>query len=114
RSRVDRNRRLRLPPTRFRYRTRSGARPPASLSVERDDDLAGGAALLGVCQRLEGLVERERVVNERAEVAGVVEGGQLAQLGAVGLHEQERVTHASLAGLRVDLAAQHAHYDAHE
>src|ERR687898_2413453 len=66
----------------------------AALSVERDDDLAVGAALLDVRQRLEGLVERERLVDERAEVAGVVEGGQLAQLGTVGLHEQERVAHA--------------------
>jgi hypothetical protein len=64
------------------------------LSVERDDDLAVGAALLDVRQRLEGPVERERLVDERAEVADVVEGGQLAQLGAVGLHEQKRVGHA--------------------
>jgi hypothetical protein len=63
------------------------------LSVECDDDLAVGAALLGVCQRLEGLVKWEGLVDDRAEVAGVVEGGQLAQLGAVGLHEQERVAH---------------------
>jgi hypothetical protein len=66
----------------------------AALSVERDDDLAVGAALLYVRQRLEGLVERERPVDERAEVAGVVEGGKLAQLPAVGLHEQERVGQA--------------------
>ena len=66
----------------------------AALSVERADDLAVGAALLDVRQRLEGLVERERLVDERAEVAGVVEGGQLAQLPAVGLHEQKRVAHA--------------------
>src|SRR4051794_12034704 len=46
----------------------------AALSVERDDDLAIGAALLDVRQRLEGLVERERLVDERAEVARVVEG----------------------------------------
>jgi hypothetical protein len=52
------------------------------LSVERDDDLAVGAALLDVGKCLKGLVERERLVDERAEVAGVVEGGQLAQLGA--------------------------------
>ena len=52
------------------------------MSVERDDDLAVGAALLGVGQRFEGSVKRERLVDERAEVAGVVEGGQLAQLGA--------------------------------
>ena len=61
----------------------------SQLSVERDDDLAGGAALLGVGQRLGGLVKWERLVDDWAEVAGVVEGGQLAQLGAVGLHEQE-------------------------
>src|SRR3954453_4056512 len=66
----------------------------AALSVERDDDLAVGAALLDVRQRLEGLVEGERFVDERAEVARVVEGGQLAQLGAVGLHEQKRVARA--------------------
>ena len=66
----------------------------AALSVERDDDLAVGVAVLDVRQRLDGLVERERLVDERAEVAGVVEGGQLAQLRAVGLHEQERVAHA--------------------
>ena len=66
----------------------------AALSVERADDLAVGAALLDVRQRLEGPVERERLVDERAEVAGVVEGGQLAQLPAVGLHEQKRVAHA--------------------
>jgi hypothetical protein len=66
----------------------------AALSVVRDDDLAVGAALLDVRQRREGLVERERLVDERAQVAGVVEGGQLAQLGAVGLHEQKRVAHA--------------------
>ena len=41
----------------------------------------------------------ERVVDEWAEVAGVLEGGQLAQLGAVGLHEQKRVAHASLLRL---------------
>jgi hypothetical protein len=63
------------------------------LSVERDDDLAVGAALLDVGQRLEGLVKWEGRVDDRAEVAGVVEGGQLTQLGAVGLHEQERVAH---------------------
>jgi hypothetical protein len=45
-------------------------------------------AVLDVGQRLEGLVERERLVDDRAEVAGVVVDGQLAQLGAVGLHEQ--------------------------
>jgi hypothetical protein len=72
----------------------AGVGRQAALSVERDDDLAVGAALLDVHQRLEGLVERERLVDERAEVAGVVEGGQLAQLPAVGLHEQKRVAHA--------------------
>jgi hypothetical protein len=72
----------------------AGVGRQAALSVERDDDLAVGAALLDVRQSLEGLVERERLVDERAEVAGVVEGGQLAQLGAVGLHEQKRVGHA--------------------
>jgi hypothetical protein len=72
----------------------AGVGRQAALSVERDDDLAVGAALLDVRQRLEGLVERERLVDERAEVAGVVEGGQLAQLPAVGLHEQKRVAHA--------------------
>jgi hypothetical protein len=64
-----------------------------TVSVERDDDLAVGAALLDVRQRLESLVEGERLVDDRAEVAGVIEGGQLAQLGTVGLHEQERVAH---------------------
>ena len=64
------------------------------LSIERDDDLAVGVALLDVRQRLEGLVERERVVDDWAKVAGVVEGSELAQLGAVGLHEQKRVAHA--------------------
>jgi hypothetical protein len=59
------------------------------LSVECDDDLAVGAALLDVGQRVEGLVKWEGLVDDRAEVAGVVEGGQLAQLGTVGLHEQE-------------------------
>jgi hypothetical protein len=39
------------------------------LSVERDDDLAVGAALLDVCQRLEGLVEREGLVDDRAIAA---------------------------------------------
>lgn len=58
-----------------------------ALLVERDEDLAVGAALLDVRQRLEGLVERERLVDDGAEVAGVVEGGQLAQLPPVGLHE---------------------------
>jgi hypothetical protein len=62
-----------------------------ALSVERDDDLAVGAALLDVGERLEGLVERECLVDERAEVAGVIQGGQLAQLPAVGPHEQKRV-----------------------
>jgi hypothetical protein len=72
----------------------AGVGRQAALSVERDDDLAGGAALLDVRERVECLVERERLVDERAEVAGVVEGGQLAQLPAVGLHEQKRVAHA--------------------
>jgi hypothetical protein len=72
----------------------AGVGRQAALSVERDDDLAVGAALLDVRQRLERLVERERLVDERAQLAGVVEGGQLAQLGAVGLHEQERVAHS--------------------
>ena len=63
------------------------------LSVECDDDLAVAAALLNVGQRLEGLVKWECRVDDWVEVAGVVEGGQLAQLGAVGLHEQERVAH---------------------
>jgi hypothetical protein len=63
-------------------------------SIERDHDLAVGVALLDVRQRLEGLVERERVVDDWAKVAGVVEGSELAQLGAVGLHEQKRVAHA--------------------
>jgi hypothetical protein len=49
-----------------------------SASVERDDDLAVGAALLDVRQCLEGVVKRERLVDDRAEMAGVVEGGQLA------------------------------------
>jgi hypothetical protein len=65
----------------------TGVRRCSQLSVERDDDFAVGAALLGVCQRLEGLVEWECLVDDRAEVAGVVEGGEFAQLGAVGLHE---------------------------
>jgi len=64
------------------------------LSVERDDDLAIGAALLDVRQRLERLVKRKRLVDDGAELAGVVEGGEFAQLGAVGLHEQEGVAHA--------------------
>src|SRR5438552_13973010 len=72
----------------------AGVGRQAALSVERDDDLAVGATLLDVRQRLEGLVERERLVDERAEVAGVVEGAQLAQLPAVGLHEQKRVADA--------------------
>src|SRR5512133_1899215 len=76
------------------------------LSVECDDDLAVGAALLDVGQRLEGLVKWERLVDDRVQVAGVVEGGQLAQLGAVGLHEQERVAHSELPGLLVELSAQ--------
>src|SRR5512133_4037945 len=42
------------------------------LSIERDDDLAVGVALLDARQRLEGLVERERAVDDRAKVAGVV------------------------------------------
>src|SRR3954467_5194161 len=83
-------------------------------SVERDDDLAGGAALLDVGQRLEGLVEREGPGDDRAEVAGVVEHAQLTQLGSVGLHEQERVAHASLPGLLADLSAQQPHQDADE
>src|SRR5215207_9037000 len=84
------------------------------LSVECDDDLAGRAALLGVRQRVEGLVKRERLVDDRAEVAGVVKGGQLAQLSAVGLHEQERVAHSELPGLLVDLSAQQPHHDTNE
>jgi hypothetical protein len=55
------------------------------LSVERDDDLAVGAALLDVRQRLEGLVKGERRVDDRAEVAGVVQGRQFPQLAAGGL-----------------------------
>jgi hypothetical protein len=73
---------------------RQGGGRRSQWSVERDDNLAVGTALLDVRQGLEGLVERERLVDDRAQVAGVVEGGQLAQLGAVGLHEQERVAHA--------------------
>jgi hypothetical protein len=65
--------RLRLPPIRFRFRAIAGVGQQAALSVERDDDLAVGAALVDVRQRLEGLVERERRVDERAEVARVVE-----------------------------------------
>src|SRR5947207_2903546 len=84
------------------------------LSVERDDDLAGGPALLDIRQRLEGLLKWERLVDVRAEVAGVVEGGQLAQLGAVGLHEQKRVAHAELPRPPADLAAQQPHHDADE
>ena len=61
----------------------------SQLSVERDDDLAVGAALLDVRQCLEGLVKWERLVDDRAESAGVVKVGEFAQLGAVGLHEQE-------------------------
>ena len=105
---------MRLPPIRFRYRTHCGVGRQAALSVERDDDLAVRAALLDVRQRREGLVERERLVDDRAEVAGIVEGGQLAQLGAVGAHEQERVAHAELAGLFADLSAQQRHQDADE
>jgi hypothetical protein len=41
---------------------------------------------MGQC--LEGLLARERRVDEWAEVAGVVQGGQFAQLFAVGLREQ--------------------------
>src|SRR4051812_47339841 len=81
-----------------------GDRRRSRLSVERDDDLAVGAALLDVRQRFAGLVERERPVDDGAEVAGVVEGSELAQLGAVGLHPQERVAHAELAGLLADLS----------
>src|SRR5215203_4246139 len=84
------------------------------LSVEGDDDLAVGAALLDVGQRLEGLVKWKRLVDDRAEVAGVVEAGQFAQLSAVCLHEQERVAHTELPGLLVNLAAQQPHHDAHE
>src|SRR5215203_4567362 len=84
------------------------------LSVEGDDNLAVGAALLDVGQRLEGLVKWKRLVDDWAELAGVVEGGQLAKLGAVGLHEQERVAHSELPGLLVDLSAQQPHHDAHE
>src|SRR5829696_2017589 len=104
-------------PTAVRRRWRShatGGAPHSPLSVERDDDLAVGAALLDVGQRLEGLVKWERFVDDRAEVAGVVERGQFAQLGAVGLHEQERVAHTELPGLLVDLAAQQPHRHTHE
>ena len=43
--------RLRLPPIRFRYRAIAGVGQQAALSVERDDDLAVGAALVGGCWR---------------------------------------------------------------
>jgi hypothetical protein len=82
-------RRLRLLSIRFRYPARCRCWAAGGLSVERDYDLAVGAALLDVRQGFEGLVERERRVDDRAEVARVVEGGELVQLGAVGLHEQE-------------------------
>src|SRR5205085_2400155 len=59
----------------------------------RDHDLAGlGTALLDVRHRLERLVEREGAVDDRAELPAVVEGAEFAQLGAVGLHEEELVT----------------------
>ena len=67
---------LRLP--RFVLGAVAGVGQQAALSVERDDDLAVGAALLDVGQRFGGLVERERLVDDRAEAAGVVEGGQFA------------------------------------
>src|SRR6185503_19079597 len=92
----------------------AGVGRQAALSVERDDDLAVGAALFDVRQRLEGLVERERLVDERAEAAGVVEGGQLTQLSAVGLHEQKRAADAQLARLLADLVAQQPHHRADE
>lgn len=43
-------------------------------SLERDDELAVGAGMLDVRQRLKGPVERECLVDERVQVAGVVEG----------------------------------------
>ena len=70
-------------------------------SVEATTTLPDLTAALDVGERLEGLVERECSVEDRAQTARVVEGGELAELGAIGPHEEERVTHTRfLAALR--------------
>src|SRR5215207_6271 len=75
--------------------------------LNRDNNLAGlGAALLDVRHRLEHLVELECAVDDWAELSAVIEGTELAQLGAAGLHEEEPVAHAQGLGLLADLAAE--------
>jgi hypothetical protein len=59
--------------------------------VQRDDDLALGAPLVDVRDRLERCVEREDPVHDRAEVCVVDERGELSQLRPAGPHEQKRV-----------------------
>src|SRR5215208_8140928 len=81
-------------------------------SVERDDDLPClDLAALDECERLEGLVERECCVEDRAQMARVVEGGELAELGTIGPHEEERVTHTELLRGPADLAAQERQHE---
>ena len=54
----------------------AGVGRQAALSVERDDDLALGLALFDVRDRVEGLVEAEGAVDDRAQRAVVVQGGE--------------------------------------
>src|SRR5690349_14995504 len=96
----------------FAYRTTSHAPYPRceydhtlKLSGHDDDnDLARlRAPLLDVGHRLECFGERERPVDDRAQLPLVVEGTEVAQLGAVGLHEEELVPHAQGLGLLAHL-----------
>ncbi len=78
--------------------------------LHRDDDLAGlGPSLFDVGHGFERLLEREDRVDDRAQCVAVVEGAELAQLGAAGLHEEELVAHAQGLGLLADLAAEGVH-----
>ena len=67
-------------------------------SSHGDDDLAPRAAGLDRGEGVAGGCERERLVDHRADRAGVDQRGELGELGAVGADVQEPVADLAPAG----------------
>src|ERR1700756_797356 len=75
-----------------------------------DDDLALGAAGLDIGHRLVGLVEREDAIDHGAYRAFLQQARDLAELAAVGMHEEERVVDSAALGPATDSGTQQAHH----
>src|SRR4051794_12971388 len=80
--------------------------------LESDDGLARDAGVLEPAEGPGGLVERVGRGEEGANRAALDQRGDLAELRAAGMHEQELVPHAELLGPPPDASAQGRHHPA--